>query len=125
MEPLRKLAYGFFLLILSGVVTNTYETIAATGTFYGMIKMFCGLIGLLIVFAFHMHKKGVGKWKFEWRLSHIGMVAVILIITGIVINVTCTFLFPDLVGIGNHFTTWGFIVAVIGFFVYAVKEKMK
>ncbi len=82
-----------------------------------------GLIGEILVFALHMSEKRKEKEKFQWKLSHIGVVAIILIVIGIIVNIICSFLFPDYVGIGNHFVTWGFIVAVVGFFVYTVKEK--
>lgn len=121
MEALRKLAYLFFILIIAGLIAHAIEFYWSSGTFFGVIVSTIGIIGLLIVVAFHLNDKWKGR--FEWRLTHIGVVAIILMFMGIIINVTCSFFFRDYIGIGNNFTTLGFIVAVIGFFVFVVKEK--
>ncbi len=122
MERLRKLAYLFFIVIIVGLVIHLIEFFFFK-TLFGLIIAVIGLIGEILVFALHMSEKRKEKEKFQWKLSHIGVVAIILIVIGIIVNIICSFLFPDYVGIGNHFVTWGFIVAVVGFFVYTVKEK--
>lgn len=123
MERLKKLAYLFFIVIIIGLVIHVIGFFFFQ-TLLGMAIAVIGVIGEIVVFAVHMSEKGTGETgKFQWKLSHIGVVAIILIVIGIIVNLICSFLFPDYVGIGNHFVTWGFIVAVIGFFVYVVKEK--
>jgi hypothetical protein len=123
MERLKKLAYLFFCVIVIGLVIHVIEFFFF-GTLFGLIIAIVGLIGEIIVFGIHLNEKRTkGTEKFRWKLSHIGVVSIVLILIGIIVNVICSFLFPDYVGIGNHFITWGFIVAVIGFFVYVVYEK--
>lgn len=123
MERLKKLAYLFFIVIIVGLVIHMIEFFFF-GTLFGLIIAILGLIGEIIVFGIHVNEKRSGRTeKFRWKLSHIGVVAIILIVVGIIVNITCSFFFPDYVGVGNHFFTWGFIVAVIGFFVYVVYEK--
>lgn len=123
MERLKKLAYLFFIVIITGLIIYVIEFFLFK-TPLGLIIAVIGFIGEVIVFAVHMSERKAGEGeKFTWELSHIGVVAIILIVIGIIVNIICSFLFPDYVGIGNHFVTWGFIVAVIGFFVFVVKEK--
>ena len=123
MERLKKLAYLFFIVIVTGLIIYIIEFFFF-GTPLGMTIAVIGVIGEVMVFAVHMSEKRAKEGeKFTWKLSHIGVVAIILILIGITVNIICSFLFPDYVGIGNHFVTWGFIVAVIGFFVFVVKEK--
>ena len=121
MKNLKTLAYLFFAILLVGAVIHIIE-IFYTKTFTGMLMAVIGGVGMVCVFALHAGEAGK-KRKFRWRVSHIGLVAIILIVIGIAVNIACSFLFPEYVGVGNEFITWGFIVAVIGFFVYAVKEK--
>jgi hypothetical protein len=123
MDYLRRLAYLFFIVIIIGLVIYVIEFFFFQ-TLLGMTISVIGVIGEIVVFAVHMSEKRAGEGKkFTWEISHIGVVAIILIVMGIVLNIICSFLFPDYVGVGNHFVTWGFIVAVIGLFVYVVKEK--
>ncbi|UCC92078.1 MAG: hypothetical protein JSV39_02345 [Candidatus Aenigmatarchaeota archaeon] len=123
MNYLRRLAYLFFIVIIIGLVIHIIEFFFFQ-TLLGMTISVIGVIGEIVVFAVHMSEKRAGEGKkFTWEISHIGVLAIILIVIGIIVNIICSFLFPDYVGIGNHFVTWGFIVAVIGFFVYVVKEK--
>ncbi|MEE9323597.1 MAG: hypothetical protein V3U72_03555 [Candidatus Aenigmarchaeota archaeon] len=122
MERLKKLAYLFFIVIIIGFVIHVIEFFFFEA-FLGLMIAVVGVIGEILVFTVHMSERRAGKEKFRWKLSHIGVVAIILIVIGIIVNIICSFFFPDYVGVGNHFITWGFIVAVIGFFVYAVKEK--
>ena len=123
MDRMRKLAYLFFIIILIGLAIHAIEFFSSQ-TLFGLFIAVIGLVGEIIVFGIHLNEKRSRKAeKFRWKLSHIGVVAIILIIIGIIVNIICTFFFRDYVGVGNHFITWGFIVAVIGFFIYVVKEK--
>lgn len=122
MESLKKLAYLFLIVIIIGLLIHFVEYFTSQ-TLVGMFIALAGLIGEIIVFAIHVNEKRKGREKFRWQLSHIAVVAIIMIVLGIIINLVCSFFFPEYVGIGNHFITWGFVVAVIGFFVYVVKEK--
>ncbi len=85
------------------------------------VFMVVGIVLLLIA--------GVKKFndrqsrEFNVGLSAIGLIALLLIMAGIIINVVCTFFFPDFVGIGNYFFVIGFAIGVIGIFLYIVKEK--
>ena len=124
MEIMKKLAYLFFLVIIAGLVVHLFEFYASSNTFFGIPTALIGLIGLIIVFAFHMNdRRSETREKFKWKLTHIGVVAIILIGLGIVINVIASFFFREYLGIGNPFISWGFIVGAIGFFVFVVKEK--
>lgn len=124
MERLKKLAYFFFMLIIIGLIIHVAERFFS-GTFFGLAISLIGLIGEIIIFAVHLsgrRKAEAGK-RFAWKAEHIGIVAIVMIVLGIIIDLACTFFFPDYSGAGNPLIMWGFIVAAIGFFVYAVKEK--
>ena len=124
MEIMKKLAYLFFLIIIAGLVVHMFEFYASSSTFSGLPIALTGMIGLIIVFAFHMNDRRSEKSeKFRWKITHIGVAAIILIGLGIVINVIASFFFREYLGIGNPFISWGFIVGAIGFFVFVVKEK--
>jgi len=66
-------------------------------------------------------KRGISVKKFN--LANFSLVALIFIIVGIIVNIGGTFLNPDIVGQGNFFIVWGFIIAVIGLFVHILREK--
>jgi hypothetical protein len=126
MKYLKNLAYVFLILIIIGLLVHLIEFFSSK-TLFGMIIAVVGLIGEICVFALHAREKGIGRKgggeKFRWKVEHIGVLAIALIVLGIIVNIICSLFFPDYVGIGNGFITLGFIVAVIGFFVYVVKEK--
>ena len=122
MESLKLTAYVFLGVIILGLIVHVLE-VFYFGTMFGVMIAILGLVVELFVFGIHMKNKRTKK--FEWDLSHIGVIALVIIIIGIAVNLISSLLFPDVVGIGNGIMTLGFGVAVLGFFVVAVKEKMK
>jgi|GEM_PF-2122665 len=66
-------------------------------------------------------KYGISSKKFN--IANFSLVALIFIIVGIIVNIGGTLLSPEMVGSGNFFIVWGFVIAVIGLFVHVMKEK--
>lgn len=120
MKSMEKLAYIFLAVILIGLAVHVVESFSYR-SFLGMSTAVAGLIGEICVFAVHIHEKK--PKKFKWKISYIGVIAVILIVAGIIVNIVLSFIYPEYVGLGNELITWGFIIAVIGFFIMVVKEK--
>ncbi|NIO19721.1 MAG: hypothetical protein GTN76_02995 [Candidatus Aenigmarchaeota archaeon] len=66
-------------------------------------------------------KRGFSSKKIN--LTNFSLVALLFIIIGIAVNIGGTVLSPEIVGQGNFFIMWGFIIAVIGLFVHVLREK--
>lgn len=80
-------------------------------------------IGICIM-VYSIAMKGLSK-DYKMGAEIVPLIAMTMIVAGIIINVICSIYFRDLVGIGNHLFFWGFVLAVISFFFYAVKDRMK
>lgn len=121
METLKLSAYAFFVILLIGVAVHLYEYLAASGTFYGIVIAVIGVIGEILAFAIHVRQRR--RIMFHWNSSHVGLIAITIIVVGIAINIAFDVINPEYTGIGNYFITFGFVVAVVGLFLIAIKEK--
>ncbi|NIO22676.1 MAG: hypothetical protein GTN38_01460 [Candidatus Aenigmarchaeota archaeon] len=66
-------------------------------------------------------KYGISSKKFN--LTNFSFVALIFIIVGIVVNIGGSLFSREIVGQGNFFIMWGFIIAVIGLFVHFLRQR--
>jgi len=120
MRSLSKLAYIFLGVIILGLIIQIIEFLTVK-TAYGLTISLIGLVGEVLTFVLHVSE--TRPKQFKWRISHVALIAIILIAAGIIINIVCLFICVEHMWIGNQFITWGFIIAVLGFFIFVVKEK--
>jgi hypothetical protein len=59
----------------------------------------------------------------KFNLANFSLVALLFIVVGIIVNIGGSLFNPEIVGYGNFFVTWGFIIALIGLFVHFLREK--
>ncbi|MBN2042778.1 MAG: hypothetical protein JW754_03150 [Candidatus Aenigmarchaeota archaeon] len=112
--------FGIIFIAIGMKIILLPDLYSSLNWIFGIV-MAVGIVLLLIA--------GVKKFndrqsrEFNVSLSVLGLIALLLIMAGIIVNVVCTFLFPELVGIGNYFFVAGFGIGAIGLFLYVIKKK--
>jgi hypothetical protein len=113
--PSMGLASLIFIII--GIITAILSVF-----WFPMVWISVILIIIGIVLAFYSVMLERRETSYGHITSTVGLIGVILIIIGVIINIITHFYFPDSKWVGNSFIFWGVVIVVIGFFAYAVKQ---
>ncbi len=112
--------FGIILFALGLKIVILPDVFGSINWVFG-IFMAIGIILLLWTGAKRIREGGSREYNIG--LSAIGLLALIFIMIGIIMNVVFTFLLPEFAGLGNYFFVAGFGIGVIGLFLYVIKEK--
>ena len=120
MNPSRIGAIGIILIIVGLILFFLSPLFQPLSWISGVFI----ILGILLILYAGIKKIRTGESReYNIGLSALGVIAIILILIGIIINVVCTFLLPECIGWGNYFFVLGFAIGVIGLFLYVIKQK--